>query len=107
MEGAAGWASLSLQGQEVEGPEASGQDESEEGGAGHLEKYIYILYTSIRSVLCQDGHQVWVSEWRSRTGALPPPRTNLCRARGLGQHGLCGWPSSSGEEGEIKHLSLT
>lgn len=44
MEGAAGWASLSLQGQEVEGPEASGHDEFEEGGAGHLEKYIYTVH---------------------------------------------------------------
>lgn len=42
-----GWAFLSLQGKEVESPEASEHVRSEKRGAGDLKKYIYILYTSI------------------------------------------------------------
>lgn len=58
MEGATGWALLDLQGKEVESPEASGHVWCEKGGASHLKKYIYILYTSIRSILGQERSQV-------------------------------------------------
>lgn len=36
-----------------------------------------------------------------------PPRANLSRAHGLGQHRHCSWSLSSGEEGEVKNSITT
>ena len=47
MEGAVGWASLGLQGKEVQSPEASGHVVFEGGGRSLKKIYIYILNTSI------------------------------------------------------------
>lgn len=57
MDGAASWAFLGLQDKKVDSPKVSVHVGSEKGEAGYLKKYIYILYTSIRSILCQDRSQ--------------------------------------------------
>lgn len=66
MEGAAGWALLGLQGQEVESPEASGHVGFEGGGASHLKKYIFTVHISTKhSVSGQksDAESVSASHW--------------------------------------------
>lgn len=83
MEGVPGWAVLGLQGKEVESPEASGHVWCEKGGASHLKKYIYIFCT----IYTKHPGSGQKSGAGSVSGLPPlPPRANLSRAHGLGQH---------------------
>lgn len=69
MEGAVGWASLGLQGKEVQSPEASGHVVFEGGGRSLKKIYIYTVHIYMkRSVSGQKsdvesvsgGHWIWM-----------------------------------------------